>query len=1186
MRTPASLLAGLMLASLSFIQANGQAVRINEVMSSNATTLADEDGEFSDWIELYNPASTPVDLTGYGLSDDPDRPFRWTFPALTLPANGFALVFASGKDRPGFSGHWETVVDRGDLWRYSTAQPASAWKSAGFDDAAWPSGPSGFGYGDGDDATAVSAGTLALFARTTFTLGDTVGLKQAFLHVDYDDGFVAYLNGVEIARSNIGTPGDEPSAAQAATTDREAHLYAGGEIEAFRIEDIHLLLQEGENVLAVQVHNNAANSSDLTLIPLLTFGFAQQPTAPRGLSATIGEMPWLPAHTSFSVSSGGETLALTAPDGTLTDQVDVPRIPSDFTFGRSATDAATWAFFDVPTPGLANSVGGYEGFTPAVSVSPAAGLYETFSVGVELDAGLGAGAIHYTLDASEPTPSSPLYRGPITLTRTTVVRARVFRDGYVPGPIGTRAYLFNESPHLPVVSLVTDPPNLWLEEKGIYILGPNAESWDPHFGANYWQDWERPVHFSLFNPEDGHAEFEADLGFRIYGGWSRMNAQKSLAFYARSQYGPGEIDYKLFPDGEIDEFQAFVLRNSGNDWPETLFRDGLMQTLVEDTEIDRLGYRPTTVFLNGAYWGIHNLREKINEHYVASHHGVDPDAIDMVEIVSREADLNVIHGTSDHYNALVAYVQSHAMTSADDYAYVKEAVDIENYIDYMAAQIYFANTDWPGNNVKLWRPQTPDGRWRWILYDTDFGFGLYDAQNGFRHETLRFASDPNGPEWPNPPHSTILFRSLLKNADFKRDFVNRMSDLLNGPLRSDHAVAQVNSIHDLLQPEMARHLTRWNRGSVADWEGRVYNLRRFAEMRPQAMRGQMQSFFSLGANVAVAVNAAPAEGGTVRVNRLVVDSFPWTGSYYAGLPLTLTAEPMPGYRFAGWTGSTAGSDAALTINPAAGASVVAHFEKQAIAGSDIVITEIQPDPPPTADTDDWVELYNRSETSIDISGWIFSDDDDDHRSEIPSGTTIAGGGALILCRDAAAFDAVFAAQATCGATFSFGLGKSGDAARLYDASDVLVDSVQFTNEAPWPVRAEDEGRTLELFDPSDPNELGANWMLSALPGGTPGLVAIAIATETEEPLAFALEANYPNPFSGSTTIPYVIEVPGAVRLRVYDVLGREVRTLEDSVLPEGRYSAKFDANGLAPGLYLCRLEAPGGSRVMQMVVVR
>ncbi len=204
-----------------------------------------------------------------------------------------------------------------------------------------------------------------------------------------------------------------------------------------------------------------------------------------------------------------------------------------------------------------------------------------------------------------------------------------------------------------------------------------------------------------------------------------------------------------------------------------MMRDALMTGLVTDLDLDLQAYRPSVVYINGEYWGIHNIREKINEHFLESNCGIDADHIDILE-----CNASVVEGSDEHYLAMIDYIETHDMSDTGNYTYIGNTNGNPNFITYEIAEIFFNNTDWPRNNIKFWRPQTADGKWRWILYDTDFGFGYYFMEEEYYAEnTLEWATDPNSTEIGNPPWSTFLLRSLLENQSFRYDFINRFCDL-------------------------------------------------------------------------------------------------------------------------------------------------------------------------------------------------------------------------------------------------------------------------------------------------------------------------------------------------------------------------------------------------------------------------
>ena len=285
--------------------------------------------------------------------------------------------------------------------------------------------------------------------------------------------------------------------------------------------------------------------------------------------------------------------------------------------------------FPEATPNDSNTTQGFTGLVDQPMVSISGGFY-TSPVTVTINPASLGDEIHYTLDGSEPNETSQIYTQPILINSTKVLRAKSFRAGLLASKTITNTYLINFITSLTVVSLSTDPANLFDEEFGIYALGDSAEANFPYFGANFWQDWERPVHVELFET-DGTKGFGINMGIKIFGGWSRGNAQKSFALFARGQYGESILNYKLFDELPFEEYESFVLRNSGNDWLSTMFRDGFMTSLVDDVDIDKQDYQPALLFINGEYWGIQNIREKVNEHFLAQHHNVNPDSVDILE---------------------------------------------------------------------------------------------------------------------------------------------------------------------------------------------------------------------------------------------------------------------------------------------------------------------------------------------------------------------------------------------------------------------------------------------------------------------------------------------------------------------------------------------------------------------------
>ncbi len=1150
---------------------------INELMPSNSSTIADEDGDYSDWLELFNNTDTSINLSGFGISDDEDELFKWVLPEIAIPSKDHLLIFASDKNRTSFVKHWETIINWGDEWKYfiGNNEPPAGWKNLGFNDQSWLEGPSGFGYGDDDDSTIVP-NVISVFIRKTFTIDDVNDISAAVLHVDYDDAFVAYLNGIEIARSNIGTPGIPPPYYQGANELREALIYQGGKPESYPINDYQNILQQGNNVLCIQVHNLNTSSSDLTLIPFFSLGMNSTPPNANGTHPLLN-LPDKYLHTNFKLSADGENVFITNPEGNIVDQISTGEMLTDISFGRKPDGTENWFYFYEATPGDSNITEGYNGIAGEPVFSSPGGIYASPLV-ITLTGNSSSEVIHYTLDGSVPKENSPVYSQPIQINEAKVLRARIFSSGYLPGKTITNTYLINFSSEFPIFSISTDPANFFSEETGIYTLGDSASSDYPYFGANFWKDWEKPVHIELF--DNNNSGFSMDAGVKIFGAWSRGKPQKSLSLIARGEYGYPEINYPLFPDLPITEYQSFILRNSGNDWEYTMFRDGLMTSLVDGVDIDKQDFRPAILFLNGEYWGIHNLREKVNEHFIAAHHNIDADSVVILENFGWK-----VFGDSLEYMQLYYFIENNDLSNSANYQYVADRIDIKNFILNYASQIYFNNTDWPGNNIKFWK-ENSNGKWRWIMFDTDFGFGLYDE--GYPNNTLEFALEPNGPSWPNPPWSTLFLRKLLANNSFKNDFINISADLLNTNFHKDRVVQLINDMKSEYFSEIQRHINRWQPFSFSSWEYYVNKMITFAERRPNYMRVHIKQHFNLQGTNAVFVTIPDVSMGSVQLNSIEIKTSNWAGVYFLNIPITFIAKPKPGFKFLHWEGSNTSTEDSIIITPVGAISLTAVFELDPDIPR-IVINEINYNSSSSFDTEDWIELYNNSDTSVNISGWVFKDSEDEHIYTIPDNTILDGNEYLVLCNNVSLFNPLFPDVQNYIGNFDFGLSGGGELIRLFDADSNIIDSLTYDDSDPWPEEADGNGATLSLKNPNMENHLPESWAAS-IGHGTPGEINdVFVNAENESnflPEEFALYQNYPNPFNPVTNIKYAIVKASDVSIKVYDILGNEIKTIVNTFHQPGFYNIEFDAGRFSSGVYFYRIITPEFVATKKLILLK
>jgi len=676
--------------------------------------------------------------------------------------------------------------------------------------------------------------------------------------------------------------------------------------------------------------------------------------------------------TNFNISSGGEPIVLTAPGGgTTIDEFPALAIGAGRTVGRgTGANFNTLFFYDSPTFGSANTTTGTPTATPdAPLFSVPAGFYTNtnLSVTISLPSSVPSGVIRYTLDGSEPTTNSPVYGGPLTLNASTttnnnsyiptnldgnpgpplyegwqppasqpfrinVLRARVFASG-VAGRVQTASYLQDSSGTnrytMPVVSVATDPANMFSNDRGIYV---------PGWYNNMFQEgsaWERPGNIEFFEP-DGSLAFAGTIGLRLHGNTTRSRPRKSLRIYARNPFGESTFQHRIFPQKEINRFDTFLLRNGGNDWGNSLFRDALVTTLAQPTGLDIQSSRPAAVFISGEYWGIHNLRDRIDEGYFFHHYGLGTTNFSQIEIIPTGDNSVVVADNGDpagvaDFEDLLDRAASTGFVSDTNYAHLASRIDIDNYIDYNAFEIWSGNTDWPGNNHRLWRSMTADtapganprhdGRWRWILFDTDFGLGAdfyyvpghsYEVATMAQFNSLAHATSTGGEFFSNKELATRLLRKALENSGFRNKFINRFADLLNTRLSAAHATAKLDEFVALYEPGVAEHVNRWRQ--PYSWSNDIARIRTYMQQRPAAVREHILSKFGLPGTAQITLSLTNTNQGVLSVNTLRLEPLThgigtnvanWEGTYFREVPVTLQAEAKPGYRFSGWARSVA-----------------------------------------------------------------------------------------------------------------------------------------------------------------------------------------------------------------------------------------------------------------------------------------
>ena len=809
-----------------------QSVVINEVMASNATTIADEDGDFEDWVELYNAGGEVVHLIGYGLSDDYDNPFRWIFPDVSIQPGAFLLVWASGKNR------------------------------------SQPGGP---------------------------------------LHTNF------------------------------------AISAAGEEVLITRPDGVRL--------------------DELPPTPIPTdISYGRQPDGGEQWYFFNEPTPGGP-NTGEGFSDILEPPVFSSPGGFYTEYFEL-------SISHPDQDVTIVFTLDGSEPSIDNIDGTTYFYKNSYPVQPGSPLgnflsasYQSFIYDDDIMV-YDRSAEPDKISQMASTVQEPYYFPQEPVLKAMVVRARAYKDGMMPSAVATHSYFVNPQGigwfTLPVISIATGEDNLFDYERGIYTPGIDADQWrldNPDkpfewpFPGNYRRrgdEVEYPAHFELFEQDTGNRTLGQDVGLRIHGGATRAFPMKSLRIYARNAYGNSHLFHPFFDSRPHSLYKRLILRNSGNDFPtnvdpwsftETMFRDAAIQEIMRPLQAETQAYQPAILFLNGEYWGIQNIRERYDKHFLERVYGVDPENIDIITGKDEAKE-----GDNLHYKATLEYIEMHSLVDNSHYEYIQTRFDIENFMDYQIANIFAHNTDWPGNNIDFWRlrtttylPNSPyghDGRWRWLLFDMDFGFGLRGRDN-YRHNTLAYATEPDGENWPNPPWSTFLLRSFLENPAFRTTFINRFADLLNTAFLPERTTTVINAMKSGIQQEIVAHFDRWGYPDAYElWEENAQVMLDFARQRPMHQREHIRNYFGLDGMIDVQLDVDNQLKGNVRINTIVIKPetagvadypYPWKGRYFKNNPIEIEAIPAPGYHFSHWEGSIASDSALLELDARQDVSLKAHF---------------------------------------------------------------------------------------------------------------------------------------------------------------------------------------------------------------------------------------------------------------------
>lgn len=598
-------------------------------------------------------------------------------------------------------------------------------------------------------------------------------------------------------------------------------------------------------------------------------------------------------HTSFRLESGKDGAVYLFKGNDIADCITgMKKMPApDIAYGRISDGAQEWGYQRTPTPGKANCGTVIKDILgEPVFSHPGRVGNESFKLTVTPpdDAPEGT-VVRYTTDGKEPTSSSPEFKDGINIYRTTVVRARLFCDGYLSPKSTAQSYIFfPREMTLPVVSMVCPREYFFDNKTGIYVSGSYSNG-----TPNYEYDWRRPVNLEIFFEQGGEAVINQLCETRVKGGASRGNSLKSLVLYANKRFGTKRFEYEFFPEDApgLTDWKSIELRNAGNDFDYLYFRDALIQRIMgRHADLDWQPYQPAIFMLNGEYKGMLNIRTRSNEDHIYTFYNGLED-IDMVE-----NGWELKEGTIDSFNAFKNFYADRNHTLAE----YEQIMDVKEYANLMIMNLFFDNKDFPGNNIVCWRPQAEDGKWRWVAKDTDFGIGLYNAPATFK--TFNWIYDPNyDPDhaWANQYEHTRLFRRLMDIPDFRQMFVDMCAVYIGDFLNTETTVAELDRMYDQIKDEYPHHrklFNEWwpNYASELQW------AKNWITIRTPFFINHLAEYFNLGTPRVVKIDPDRDDDVKLTVNGVELCGRSFDGKYFEGMELKVTGADSFGNPVSQW----------------------------------------------------------------------------------------------------------------------------------------------------------------------------------------------------------------------------------------------------------------------------------------------
>jgi hypothetical protein len=740
---------------------------INEFLPNNQGSFKDSYGEFTGYIEIINNSDKKIDLSNYTLGKSMEAPFAWKFPNISLSPKEVLVVYTSGKDEYDKEIHTSFRLENKE-------------------------------------------GNVVL------------GYKGKIVNkVDYKDlinGYaMIYKNNdyIETAVYSPGYPNDEDGINKFA---REKYKNIDDLIinEVMNQNNSFLPQNSNEYYDWIELKNNSKDNINLKDYYLTTEEEKKIMWQLPDVVLKPGEYYVVMAsgdtrlsnnsykHTNFKLGNS-EPLYLCR-DGKIIDSLFIGNVPLNNSMGRGASPG--FFYINTPTPGKENSTG-YRDVTKAPDPITLPGIYNNVeNVKFELKT---YGTTYYTLDGSIPTTASKVYAGPIFLDKTTVVKSMSIDSFKKESKVVTTSYIINENHKLPVMSVSLNQSQFDSLQKNAWVV-----------------DLEYPAYAELF--EDGKG-FSVPCGIKLFGGNTRGMPKKSFSLKFRGKYGASKLNYQVFENRDFSVYNSLVLRSGSTDSERAYIRDVLGTSIVDGkTELDVQAYKYIVLYINGKYWGVYDIREKVDEHFISSHYNVDSNRVNIIR-----GDGDITSGSISGYNSMISYARNNNLAIKQNYEEIKKKLNITSYIDFWIAETFTTNNDIL--NMRFFsHPDIDGGRWRMIFYDLDYAFYNY-SKNYYL-----FTVDPGG--MAKFKIDTSLMRSLVKSSEFRKSYLERLKYNLTNVWNESRVLGEIDKIYNYLLPEMTRNQERWGL-TLSKWQYEVNQLKDYIRKRKGYLLAQTKSFFNL-----------------------------------------------------------------------------------------------------------------------------------------------------------------------------------------------------------------------------------------------------------------------------------------------------------------------------------------------------